>query len=43
VHPAYDEFADALAPTEVRGDRVAGQARAERDLRGAITLAGGCR
>lgn len=39
VHPAYDEFADALAPAEVRGNRAARQARAEQDLRGAIALA----
>ena len=39
VHPAYDDAVDALAPASVRGDRQARQARAERDLRGAIALA----
>jgi sugar phosphate isomerase/epimerase len=39
VHPAYDEFADTLAPVEVRGNRAARQARAGQDLRRAIALA----
>lgn len=39
VHPAYDEFADTLAPAEVRGNRIARRARAEQDLHRAIALA----
>lgn len=39
VHPAYDELADGLAPAEVRGNRLARQARAEQDVRRAIALA----
>ncbi|HKU07169.1 MAG TPA: sugar phosphate isomerase/epimerase family protein [Bradyrhizobium sp.] len=39
VHPAYDETMDALASPDVRGQPAARQARAEQDLRRAISRA----
>ena len=39
VHPAYDEVLDTFAPAAVRGNPAARRARAEADLRRAITLA----